>query len=123
MKSLTWDAINKESKDTNVNSVSQSDLMGKLLIRTQAWLEKVTRALPQVVQRVFSSPIKTEWFEATLVQGTHIKYSEEYWIEKKELNSSHLPHLQSVLTMVKEIKVSLSACVKWERIDLGTSSQ
>lgn len=40
MKSLTWDLLSKESKDTNVSSVSQSDLMGKSLMRTQAWLEK-----------------------------------------------------------------------------------
>lgn len=69
-------AINKESKDTNVNSVSQSGLVGKILMRTQAWLGKVTRALPYVIWRVSSSPVKMEWFETRLVQSTHAKYSE-----------------------------------------------
>lgn len=75
MKSLTWDAINKESKDTNVNSVSQSALMGKLLMRTQVCLEKVIRALPQVIQGVLSS-VETEWYETRLTEGTHAKHSE-----------------------------------------------
>lgn len=98
MRSLTWRAINKESKDTNVNSVSQSDLTGKLLMRTQAWLEEVTHALPQGLRRVFGSPVKTEGFETRLVQGTHIKYSEDE-------------------------SFTFCFCVMWERINLGTSFQ
>lgn len=74
MKNLTRDTINKAQKDNNVKSISQSDLIDKVLTRTQVWLEKVSSALPEMIHGVFRAPIKMGWIEARLVQGAHVKY-------------------------------------------------
>lgn len=48
--------------------------MDKVLMRTQVWLENVSRALPEMIHGVFRAPIKMGWIEARLVQGAHVKY-------------------------------------------------
>lgn len=57
-----------------MKSISQSDLMEKVLTRTQVSLEKVSRALPEMIHGVFRAPIKMGWIEARLVQRAHVKY-------------------------------------------------
>lgn len=76
MRNLTGDESIKNQR-TLMRLVSAEVISRSLLMTTQAWLEKVTHVVPRVIQRVCSSPIKTEWFETRVVQGTHTKYSED----------------------------------------------